>query len=213
MLHHHKSVKIASMTKQKNTGRTHFKPGHSPAHKGKKLVKLIGNTNGFKKGMIPWNKGKKIEVPVHHEGQFKKGHTPWHKGKKTGIVPKSAFQAGHEPWHKGSTGVVKVWNTGKKCPELQGENNGLWKGDNVSYSGIHNWVYRKLGKPDTCEHCGKSGLKGRQIHWANKSQKYLREISDWIRLCGKCHKKYDEDYTKATGIRASRLRMSHQSPQ
>lgn len=30
------------------------------ANRGKKLPKLIGNSNGFKKGMIPWNKGKSI---------------------------------------------------------------------------------------------------------------------------------------------------------
>lgn|SRR3990167_380311 len=74
---------------------------------------------------------------------------------------------------------------------LSGLNNRKWKGDGVAYRTIHNWVQRRLGTPDTCEHCGSSGLKGRQIHWANKSRSYKRDLQDWIRLCRHCHKKYD----------------------
>lgn len=66
-----------------------------------------------------------------------------------------------------------------------------WKGDKVGYGALHSWVRRKLGKPNFCEHCGNRNLKNRQYHWANKSGKYLRRLSDWIRLCVKCHKKYD----------------------
>jgi hypothetical protein len=32
---------------------------------------------------------------------------------------------------------------------------------------------------------------GHKIHWSNKSGKYLRDISDWRRLCVKCHKFFD----------------------
>jgi len=35
-------------------------------------------------------------------------------------------------------------------------------------------------------------LTGKKIHWANKSGEYLRDKDDWIRLCCKCHKKYDK---------------------
>ncbi len=73
----------------------------------------------------------------------------------------------------------------------RGEKNGYWKGDAVGYSGLHRWVPKVLGKPDTCEACKKSELSGRQIHWANKSQKYQRVVSDWLRLCASCHKRYD----------------------
>lgn len=72
-----------------------------------------------------------------------------------------------------------------------GENIPAWKGDNVSYNGLHHWVNRWLGKPEVCEICGKSGLKGKQIHWANKSHLYKRDLGDWIRLCSSCHSKYD----------------------
>lgn len=66
-----------------------------------------------------------------------------------------------------------------------------WKGDDVKYGALHMWVVNKLGKPETCEICKKNGLKGHQIHWANKSGKYFRKLNDWIRLCVSCHGAYD----------------------
>lgn len=66
-----------------------------------------------------------------------------------------------------------------------------WKGDRVSYDGLHKWIYRKLGKPDTCQNCGKSKLTRNKIHWANVSGKYKRDFDDWVRLCVSCHMKFD----------------------
>ena len=71
------------------------------------------------------------------------------------------------------------------------EKSGMWKGDAVGYFGLHYWVYKHLGRPTTCEHCGKTGLISHQIHWANKYHTYERNVEDWIRLCVKCHKNYD----------------------
>ena len=75
--------------------------------------------------------------------------------------------------------------------KMVGKENYKWRGDKVGYNALHTWVQRTLGTPDTCEHCGKSGLSGRQIHWANKSKEYKRDKNDWVRLCAKCHIKYD----------------------
>ena len=58
-------------------------------------------------------------------------------------------------------------------------------------SAAHRWIKKKLGLPEICEHCGKSGLKGNKIHWANKEHKYKRKITDWLRLCVRCHMIYD----------------------
>ncbi|MCH7536181.1 MAG: hypothetical protein IH948_10660 [Bacteroidetes bacterium] len=80
---------------------------------------------------------------------------------------------------------------GKKKDYMADEKHPMWRGDKVKYIGLHMWVARKLGKPDTCEHCHRSNLSGRLIHWANKSGNYLRDLSDWLRLCAKCHKQYD----------------------
>lgn len=66
-----------------------------------------------------------------------------------------------------------------------------WKGKKVGYRCLHSWVVRKLGKPTDCAHCPKKGLTGHSIHWANKSGRYKRDITDWIRLCALCHKRYD----------------------
>jgi len=78
-----------------------------------------------------------------------------------------------------------------KHAKIYGEKNHSWKGDNVGYYGIHNWVKRELGKPQKCEHCGDTSK--RKYEWANKDHKYKRALEDWIRLCTKCHKKYDKE--------------------
>lgn len=66
-----------------------------------------------------------------------------------------------------------------------------WKGDGVGYWGIHKWIMRNFGNPSICENCKKDNLTGRQIHWANISHKYKRDIKDWKRLCQSCHRLYD----------------------
>ena len=87
-------------------------------------------------------------------------------------------------------GMKKPWS---KFPVLKGENNHAWKGDNVSYSGLHRWIYRHLGKPRRCEHCGNNKKIGIKMYqWASKSREYKRDLTDWIRLCSKCHAKYDD---------------------
>ncbi len=102
------------------------------------------------------------------------------------------FKKGQIPWNKGTKGIIKSWSKGKKCPQISEEKHPGWKGENIGYSGLHKWIYNHLGKPTKCKHCKKDGLTGRQIHWANKSGKYLRDLSDWLRLCVKCHKQYDK---------------------
>lgn len=70
------------------------------------------------------------------------------------------------------------------------EKSWAWKGNSVGKTALHNWVERNLGKPKKCEHCGSTD-KSKKFEWANKSQKYKRDLSDWMRLCTKCHSKYD----------------------
>jgi hypothetical protein len=83
-----------------------------------------------------------------------------------------------------------------KLGKYKNEASPNWKGDKVSYYGLHLWVHRELGCPMRCEHCKKLCRNNREIHWANKSGKYRRVKSDWIRLCVSCHKKYDMIKTK-----------------
>ena len=67
-----------------------------------------------------------------------------------------------------------------------------WKGEAVSYSGLHKWVALRLGRPKRCEFCGRDGLTRHEINWANKSGEYKRELDDWLRLCVPCHVEYDK---------------------
>lgn len=85
---------------------------------------------------------------------------------------------------------------GVRMPCNSGDKNYLWKGNDVTYSGLHHWIASRLGKPDKCETCLSSGLRGHKIHWANKSQRYKRNVDDWIRLCAKCHNSYDKGKIK-----------------
>jgi len=103
-------------------------------------------------------------------------------------------------WNKGQSATWAIGNTyrkGQSNPnphKMIAKENHNWKGDEVGYEGLHQWVKRQLGKPDECEHCLKSGLNGHQIHWANKTGKYLRDVDDWLRLCAKCHGEYDKKH-------------------
>lgn len=92
----------------------------------------------------------------------------------------SLAHKGKIPVNKGTSGIMP-----------SGPRHRMWKGTEVGYSALHDWVERKLGKPTVCEKCGKSGLSGQKIHWANRSGSYKRSVKDWLRLCVSCHKKYD----------------------
>lgn len=59
------------------------------------------------------------------------------------------------------------------------------------YINLHAWVRKIMGTPTYCAHCGDTTLKRTQYDWANVSKEYKKDVSDWIRLCKKCHRKYD----------------------
>lgn len=135
------------------------------------------------------------------KGRFIKGNTPWSKTQK-GVslnTGKTHFKKGHK--HSEETKLKISQNHRKNQTEetkrklskmFDGEKSYIWKGDEVGYVALHEWVRKHLGKPDKCEWCGKSGLKGCEIHWANRSGKYLRNLDDWLRLCQSCHYKFDK---------------------
>ena len=69
-----------------------------------------------------------------------------------------------------------------------------WKGGEASYFAKHIWMVNNHGNPSECEQCGIEGKKnGRSwsIHWANISGQFLRDLSDWKRLCVPCHRRFD----------------------
>lgn len=139
----------------------------------------------FKKRQIPWNKGLKgVQVG-------------WKKGKKFGplsaeIRLKMSLSA------KGkSKSASHIKNNADAHRGLiysnRAEKHFAWKGDDVGYRSLHNWIVRRLGKPHNCKQCGNQTLRHRQYHWANISGKYKRDLKDWMRLCVKCHLLFDRN--------------------
>lgn len=97
----------------------------------------------------------------------------------------------HSPDTEFKKGNPGHW-LGKKRGNMMDEQHPNYKGEKVSYSGLHKWVTDRLGKPRHCAYCQDDTKKGdRMYQWANISHSYKRELSDWIRLCAKCHKAYD----------------------
>lgn len=86
-----------------------------------------------------------------------------------------------------------------------GKFNPYWKGDKVGYSGLHEWIRKRLIKPNSCQFCGKN----KPLDLANISQKYKRELTDWIWLCKKCHF-YQDERDKKT--RATQFKKGNSGP-
>ena len=79
-------------------------------------------------------------------------------------------------------------NYGKKHPKLNlGETNGMWKGDNVSYRALHDYIKYHLPKPLECEKC----KQHKRLDLSNKTHEKIRDLSNWQWLCRSCHMKYD----------------------
>lgn len=68
-----------------------------------------------------------------------------------------------------------------------GANNPNWKGDQVSYGSLHNYIRYNLPKPPLCQLCAIKPA----FDLANISQRYLRDLTDWEWLCRRCHMKKD----------------------
>lgn len=105
----------------------------------------------------------------------------------TGVYKRKPFTEEHKR-------KISEFLKGRKRPEIAGDKCYNWKGDNVGYRGIHHWMEKILGKPNYCEHCKKENKK--KYEWANIDHKYKRKVSDYIRLCTKCHRKYDYSKNK-----------------
>jgi hypothetical protein len=74
----------------------------------------------------------------------------------------------------------------KSCSKLA-ENNPMWKGYNVKYGSLHDWVRSKLLKTEFCQKCGQT----HPYDLANISGQYKRDLTDWEWLCRKCHMESD----------------------
>lgn len=109
------------------------------------------------------------------------------------ICPWRGKKLGWKVWNKGTKGLQTAWNKGLRY-ELNARHP-LWKGNNASMIAQHQWIVRRLGKPQQCEMCGMND-PNRRYQWSNISREYKREVEDYQRLCIPCHKRYDLDLIK-----------------
>lgn len=61
--------------------------------------------------------------------------------------------------------------------------------DNSEYQRIHKWIKKNTPLSTLCEYCGNR----KKLEYANISQQYLIETSDWLLLCRSCHLMFDND--------------------
>lgn len=101
---------------------------------------------------------------------------------------------GKPPWNKGkkyTTDQIKKMDlSGLKLGHKNGNKHRYWKGDFASYSALHYWLYRQVGKANYCSK--NTTHKSTRYHWANISGLYKRDVNDFMALCPSCHHKYDK---------------------
>jgi predicted transcriptional regulator len=77
-----------------------------------------------------------------------------------------------------------------------GKKNPNYRGEKAKYQARHKWIYSHYGSINFCQLCFEKSINKYKYDWANISGEYKRDISDWVRLCRKCHKNFDKDYSK-----------------
>jgi len=72
------------------------------------------------------------------------------------------------------------------------EKNFNWKGDDVGYLAVHEYIRKHYGKAVCCINPLCSG-KSKRFCWSKKDHNtpYTRNIKDYQQLCASCHKFYD----------------------
>lgn len=100
------------------------------------------------------------------QGRFIKGNEAYWKGKTFPAWYKKKLSDAHK----------KLYRLGKNLPPSQ------FKGDEVSYGGLHIWINKHFEKVEECENCGSR----KNLDWSNQGI-YNRERKNWKRLCRKCH--------------------------
>lgn len=139
-----------------------------------------------------WAKRRFCSISCSKQGNTSRlgiSRPAWNKGKE-GIYTKETLKQMSKTMKKVAVekGFGK-WMKGKDLRELSGN----WKGEEVGYGALHDWVRRRLGTPNKCSQCGLVSDRPRMMHWASLSRQYKRDLQDWIRLCAKCHKDFDKD--------------------
>jgi len=85
-------------------------------------------------------------------------------------------------------GHIVTKETRKKISEaLRNEKHFNWK-EKPTYGIVHYWLRQNYDQTNTCEHCRQQ----KRCQWALiKGKEYERKRENFIRLCVKCHRRYD----------------------
>lgn len=146
----------------------------------------------------------KLGKPNNTPTKFTKGQKPWNKGKKMSDDVRqkvSDNRKGIPAWNKGTKGLTKA-NSGSFGVRISSnEMHPRWK-EKPSYYTLHKWLLKHFRKPEQCQLCRKPN---KRLHAANRSGKYLRDVSDYFAFCAKCHKWYDRRYDGDKLIPLSKL--------
>src|SRR3989304_10149394 len=162
------------------------------------------NLGRFTKGHTYWLGRKR--PGFKNATTFFKGQTPWNKGltkddpRVLSYVSKQGDQVQKTcEWCKRQYSVNRFRDSiSKFCSrECRAQSSGLKyqnpesfnKKNHNEYIYLHHRINKRFGKPIGCELCGNKDKK--VYHWANKTGNYSEDREDWIRLCPKCHYRYD----------------------
>jgi hypothetical protein len=141
----------------------HFSEEHkrklSESHKGKQL------SEETKRKMSDVHRGK------HFSDEHRKKISKAKKGKNHPMYGKHLS----EEWKQ------------RISESLKEENHPAWKGDEVGYRSLHQWIQSRKPKPEVCEMCNHFEPK----HLSNVTGEYKRDVNDFQWLCVPCHKIYD----------------------
>lgn len=98
---------------------------------------------------------------------------------------------------------------------VKGPQHPWWKGDEVSYAGVHRRLRIERGHPQHCDHCGSEAKQ--TYHWALDRSRartvrhdevaglpFSTDLTAYVRLCVSCHKQFDLEH-KATGVASQNL--------
>lgn len=103
--------------------------------------------------------------------------------------------------HKLSAACARLGvRTRSRMEATSGSNHHLWS-EKPSYNAGHLRVRKERGTPRLCDCCGSS--KEKAYHWANISRDW-GSTEDYIRLCAKCHYRFDGIYPRVAKSLRSR---------
>ena len=165
--------------------------------------KKIGET---KKGNTYWIGRKHSEESKNKISEAKKGKSSHMLGKTHSEETKRKISEAkkgkkRQPFSEEHRRKIGDKHRGKKLSEehrliaLQnlkpryGENNNFWKGDDVGYIALHQWIWRNAPKPKdrSCQMCHQVPFR----EAANITGILNREFKNWAWFCRKCHKLFD----------------------